>query len=93
MTEYQLAPASPGADIDPAVLRIKRENPKLFRKLAKLARKQRALQPTRTENGVARRARLALSATIHGQRVSGKRARKDEKAIKRAMRTLQQDAA
>lgn len=74
--------------IDPAILRIKHENPRLFAKLAKLARQQRALQPVRTEAGDHRRARLALSAAIHGKRVSGKRARKDQKAITRAMRAI-----
>ena len=74
--------------IDPDVLRIKQENPGLFAKLVKLAKRQRGLVPIRTPEGDDKRARLAMSAAIHGKPVSGKRSRKDAKAIRRAMRTL-----
>ena len=70
------------------VERIKREAPKLYAKLVKAAKQERGLVPVHTESGDDKRARLALSAAIHGKPVSGKRSRKDAKAIRRAMNTL-----
>ena len=70
------------------VVRIKQESASLYAKLVKLAKQQRGLVPVHTESGDDKRARLAMSAAIHGKRVSGKRSRKDAKKIRRAMSTL-----
>lgn len=74
------------------VERIRAEAPALFAKLMKAAKRQRGLVPVRTETGDDKRARLALSAAIHGKRTSGKRARKDVKRIRRAMTTLMEQS-
>ena len=70
------------------VERIRTEAPALFAKLVKAAKQARGLVPIHTESGDDKRARLALSAAIHGKPVSGKRSRKDAKKIRRVMSTL-----
>lgn len=73
--------------VDVAVLEaMKQERPKLWRKLIKAARRAQGRVPVQTERGDERRAMAVLSASIHGRRTSGKRQRKDAKAIRRAMR-------
>lgn len=71
------------------LLRLKAERPALWRKLIQAARKAEGRQPVRTEDGDQKRALYATSAAMRG-RTTGKRARKDAKAIKRAMRELSQ---
>lgn len=71
------------------LMRLKAEHPSLWRKLVKAARKAEGRQPIRTEAGDQKRAMYATSAAIRG-RTTGKRARKDARAIKRAMATLTQ---
>ena len=75
------------------LLRMKAQHPSLWRKLVKAARKAEGRQPITTESGDEKRALYAVSAAIRGT-TTGKRARKDAKAIKRAMReTLQPESA
>lgn len=71
--------AQPSADLV-MVQRIKRENPALYRKLLKLAKKARGNQPIRTDKGDAKRALTLLVGA------SGRQRRKAKKAIQRAMR-------
>lgn len=67
------------------LMRMKAQHPALWRKLVKAARKAEGRQPVRTDAGDAKRALYAVSQAIRGA-TTGKRARKDAKAIKRAMR-------
>jgi hypothetical protein len=67
------------------LLRMKAQYPALWRKLIKAARKAEGRTPVRSEAGDEKRALYAVSQAIRG-RTTGKRARKDAKAIKRAMR-------
>lgn len=71
------------------LLRLKADRPALWRKLIRAARKAEGRTPIRTDAGDAKRALYATSAAIRGT-TTGKRARKDAKAIKRAMRALSQ---
>lgn len=71
------------------LMRMKAERPALWRKLIRAARKAEGRTPVRTEAGDQKRAMYATSEAIRG-RTTGKRARKDAKAIKRAMRELSQ---
>ena len=71
------------------LMRMKAEHPALWRKLVKAARRAEGRTPIRTESGDAKRAMYATSQAMRG-RTTGKRARKDARAIKRAMRELSQ---
>jgi len=69
------------------LMRMKAEHPALWRKLIQAARKAEGRVPVRTEAGEAKRAMYAVSEAMRG-RTTGKRARKDARAIKRAMTAL-----
>ena len=71
------------------LMRMKAEHPALWRKLIQAARKAEGRQPIRTAAGEAKWAMYAVSQSLRG-RTTGKRARKDARAIKRAMRELTQ---
>jgi len=69
------------------LLELKAKHPALWRKLIQAARKAEGRVPVRTEAGEAKRAMYAVSEAMRG-RTTGKRARKDARAIKRAMTAL-----
>lgn len=71
------------ADESEALAKIRARNPSLYRKLLKIARQSRGLVPVRTDAGETKRALRYVAAAVDGHQVSGKRARKVAKRMKR----------